>query len=98
MRPKVIAPLIFDLPKRKKCTVAKALEDNFWVSQINNQDGLSLEHIVQFAKLWEVLDGVHLQEGMTDTLIWKLTKDGCYSCKTAYSMQFFGHSKSYMPL
>jgi hypothetical protein len=32
MRPKDIAPLIFDLSKRKKCTVAKALEDNFWVS------------------------------------------------------------------
>jgi hypothetical protein len=32
MRPKDIAPLIFDLSKRKKCTIAKALEDNFWVS------------------------------------------------------------------
>jgi hypothetical protein len=27
--PKYIAPLIFDLSKRKRCTVAKALKDNF---------------------------------------------------------------------
>jgi hypothetical protein len=97
MRPKDIAPLIFDLSKRKKCTVAKALEDNFWVSQINKQDGLSLEHIVQFAKLLEALDGVHLQNKVTDTIIWNLTKYGCNFSKTAYSMQFFGHSKSSMP-
>jgi hypothetical protein len=50
MMPKDIAPLIFDQSKWKKCTVDKALEDNFWVSQINNHDGLLLEHIVQFAK------------------------------------------------
>jgi hypothetical protein len=93
MRPKDIAPLIFDLLKHKKCTVAKALEVNFWVSQINNQDGLSLEHIVQFAKLLEALDGVHLQNKVTDTIIWNLTKYGCNFSKTAYSMQFFGHSK-----
>jgi hypothetical protein len=97
MRPKDIAPLIFDLSKCKKCTIAKALEDNFWVSQINNQDGLSLEHIVQFSKLREALHGVHLQEGVMDSIIWKLTRDGCYSSKTTYNMQFFGHSKSSMP-
>jgi hypothetical protein len=65
---------------------AKALKEKFWVSQINNQDGLSLEHIVQFAKLWEALHGVHLQEGVKDSIIWKLTKDGCYSSKIAYDM------------
>jgi hypothetical protein len=51
-RPKDIAPLIFDLSKRKICTVAKALEEDFWVTQINHDGGLSLEHLLQFAKLW----------------------------------------------
>ena len=33
MRPKDIAPLIFDIAKKKKCTVRKALENDFLVSQ-----------------------------------------------------------------
>jgi hypothetical protein len=45
-RPKDIAPLIFDLSKRKICTIDKDLEDNFWVTQINYQGGLSLDHLV----------------------------------------------------
>jgi hypothetical protein len=97
MRPKDIAPLIFDLSKWKKCTVAKALEENFWVSQINNKGGLSLDHIVQFAKLWEMLQEVHLHPNMTYSIYWKVTNDGCYSSKLAYNMQFLGHTKSSMP-
>ena len=32
MRPKDIAPKIFDLSKRRGCSVQKALDNNFWVS------------------------------------------------------------------
>jgi hypothetical protein len=77
--------------------VAKALEENFRVSQINNNNGLSLEHIVQFSKLWEMLNEVHLEPDMANSITWKVTKDGCYSSKLAYSMQFLGHTKSSMP-
>jgi hypothetical protein len=52
LAPKDIAPLIFDLSKKRKCSVKKALENDFWVSQINMQTGLSVEHIVQFSKRW----------------------------------------------
>ena len=52
IRPKDIAPLIFDLSKKKKSTVKKALQEDFWVSQIYMRDGLTINHIiVQFAKL-----------------------------------------------
>jgi hypothetical protein len=94
MRPKDIAPHIFDISKRKRCTVPKALEDNLGVSQINNNNGLSLEQIVQFSNLWEMLNGEHLEPDMADSITWKVTKDGCYSSKSAYSMQFLGHTKS----
>jgi hypothetical protein len=65
-RPKDIAPLIFDLTKRKRCTVAKALEEFFWVTQINFQGGLSLDHLIQFAKLWEMVQHVHLDPNVMD--------------------------------
>jgi hypothetical protein len=43
-RPKDIAPLIFKGFQRRRCSVSKALENNYWITQINMQDGLSLEH------------------------------------------------------
>jgi hypothetical protein len=33
--PRDVAPLIFGLSKKRKCTMRKALENDFWVSQIN---------------------------------------------------------------
>jgi hypothetical protein len=95
--PKDIAPLICDVSKRKKTTVHKALEENHWVSQINTGTDITLDHIVQFSNLWEMLQSVHLKPGTPDLITWKLTNDGCYSSKTAYNMQFFGHTKSSMP-
>jgi hypothetical protein len=88
LAPKDIAPLIFDLSKKRKCSVKKALENDFWVSQINMQTGLSVEHIVQFSKLWEMLQNVHLENDNIDKIMWKPSNDGCYSAKTAYNMQF----------
>jgi hypothetical protein len=51
MRPKNVAPLIFKLSKRKNTTMCKALDEDFWGSQINTQEGLSVDHIPQFYKL-----------------------------------------------
>ena len=70
------------------------MEGNYWTSQVNTQDGLSLEHIVQFTRLWEMLQGVQLNADAPDSITWKLSKDGCYSSKTAYKMQFLGQSNS----
>jgi hypothetical protein len=96
-RPKDIAPLIFDLSKTKRCAVAKALEEDLWLSQINYQNGLSTNHLIQFTKLWEMVQKVHLDPNTTDSILWKFTNDDSYSSKTAYNMQFFGHTKSSMP-
>jgi hypothetical protein len=60
----------------------------FWVSQINMQTGLSMEHIVHFSKLWEMLQNVHLKNDNIDKITWKPSNDGCYSAKTAYNMQY----------
>jgi hypothetical protein len=78
-RPMDIAPLIFESSKRKKSSVYKAMEGDFWVSQINIQHGLSLDHLVQFTNLWEMLQSTTLVPNTPDTILWKLTNDGCYS-------------------
>ena len=58
MRPKDIAPKIFDLSKKKSTSVQKALLNNYWVSQIDTHHGLTMEHIQEFALLWEKLSSV----------------------------------------
>ena len=77
--------------------VCKALENEFWVSQINTQDGLSMEHISQFVNLWEMIDGVQLQHDIPDTILWKLNNNGLFSSQSAYKMQFLVHTSSTMP-
>jgi len=52
-RARDIAPLVYDICRKKKFTICKGMEQNFWVSQINTQGGLTVENIEQFAKLWE---------------------------------------------
>jgi hypothetical protein len=97
LRPRDVAPLIFDISKKKKITVAKALLDDFWITQINMQDGISIQHIVQFTNLWEMLQDVDLDPNSPDTIAWKLTNNKEYSAKSAYTMQFLGHTSSLMP-
>jgi hypothetical protein len=69
----------------------------FGFSQINTGADITLDHIVQFTNLWEVLQTVHLNPNTPYLITWKLTNDGCYSSKMTYNMQFLGHTKSSMP-
>jgi hypothetical protein len=69
----------------------------FWVSQINTQEGLSVDHIQQFYKLWEMLANVQLDNETKDSITWKFTNNGCYSAKSVYNMQFLGLTTSTMP-
>jgi 4-alpha-glucanotransferase len=55
------------------------LDDNFWVSQINVQNGLSIKHILQFFDLWWYPRLHHL-----------LRDNRYYSTVSAYKMQFEG--------
>jgi hypothetical protein len=50
-RPKDIACLIYKGSKRKNCTVNKALDNDFWITQVNTQDGLSLDHTTTLCNL-----------------------------------------------
>ena len=92
LRPKDIAPKIFELSKKKMCLVRKALDNNLWVRQIDTRQGLTLDHIQQFATLWEMLADVNLNQGSQDTISWKFTNSGEYSASSAYMVQFVGLS------
>lgn len=88
VRPKDIAPKIFDISRKKGVTVATALRDGHWIAQINIDAGLTLEHLQQFLALWEKLATVAIQPGVQDSILWKSTNDGQYSAKSAYLAQF----------
>lgn len=97
LRPKDIAPKIFELSNRKNCSVQKALLNNFWVSQVKTSQGITVEHLQEFVNLWEKLSHVHLLPDTPDSITWKLTKDGHYSAATAYSAQFLGSVDTDLP-
>lgn len=68
IRPRDVVPKIFGLSRKKGCTVSMALQDNSWVHQIDSHLGISLEHIQEFANLWEKLSHTHLPQGIQDTI------------------------------
>lgn len=90
LRPRDIAPSIFDLSRKKNCSVQQALASNLWISNIDISNGLTLTHVQQFADLWEKISTVTLAEDVEDSIIWKFTKDGKYSASSTYKAQFEG--------
>jgi hypothetical protein len=84
-------------PRKRKAPLAKAMDGSSWFAQVNANDSLSLEHIVQFYTLWEMLQSVHIDANIPDTLTWKLSNNGCYSSKSAYNMQNLGQTSSLLP-
>ena len=89
-----IAPKIFEISKKKGCSVRKALTDDLWISQIDMTNGITAGHIHDFVTLWEKLDGITLDQATNDTIIWKLTERGSYSTSSAYSLQFEGRTST----
>jgi hypothetical protein len=99
MLPKDIALKIYEIASEKKCTVKKALDNELLVSHINTQNGLSVEQITQFYKLWEILQGVHIYHDTPDTIAWKFGKNkwnlfGLFGLEDAF---FMGHTTSLIP-
>jgi hypothetical protein len=78
------------------------LQTNLSCSEDIGQDGLTVEHIAQFAKLWEALAPTQffddILDDIKDSITWKLTNNGLYSSLLAYKMQFEGLITSTMPL
>jgi hypothetical protein len=87
----VCFPLLHKHIRRKNRTVAQALTDNRWISDIDRN--LSHEIIVEYTKLWEMLEDIVLSDSQQDTIAWVQTADGAYSAKSAYAAHFIGRTK-----
>jgi hypothetical protein len=70
MKPKDIAPLIFEVSTRKKWSVSQALHNNAWISKIKVDASLSIQHIHMYIQLWELLSNVSLVVEIDNSIVW----------------------------
>lgn len=85
-----LAHLFALIPERivKQRSVAETLADLKWLFDIKGV--LSIHAIVEYLQIWDLLDGLVLQQGVQDQHIWKLSSSGVYSSKSAYNAYFVG--------
>lgn len=85
-------PNLFQLiPKRarRQRAVSQALSNRRWVTDI--QGALTVQVIVEYLKLWMLVEGFTLQPALPDHHFWKFTSSGQYSSKSAYNTFFLGN-------
>jgi hypothetical protein len=86
-----IAPLLFAaIPQRKrqKQTVQEALLGHTWTTDI--QGALTMEIIVEYIQVWDLLLEVQLQLEVEDIHKWRLAASGQNSAKSSYESLFLG--------
>jgi len=74
--------------RARKRTVFDAITDGSWISDIRG--ALSVQVLIEYIHLWELLSDVELQPEVEDLHIWKFTASGFYSTKSAYEALFIG--------
>jgi hypothetical protein len=86
-----MAPNLFRVvPKRvvKRRTVAQVLQNRRWVHDIRG--GLTVEVLLEYLRIWDLVGGVILHEDVPDQYNWKLTQHESYTSKSAYEAFFVG--------
>jgi hypothetical protein len=88
-----VPDLVAAVPMRKRSwhTVASALDHNAWIANISG--ALTVQVLLQFLQLAQLLDGVLLQQGMTDLFIWRWSPTGQYSMALACGTLFLGQAQ-----
>ncbi|WVZ84165.1 hypothetical protein U9M48_031224 [Paspalum notatum var. saurae] len=85
------APNLVNLiPKRlvQRRTVSQAPTNRSWVT--NMKGALTVQVIVEYLLIWDLVDDMILQPDNPDQHCWKLSSSGSYSCKSAYNTMFIG--------
>ncbi|KAE8803530.1 hypothetical protein D1007_20607 [Hordeum vulgare] len=72
----------------KRRSVKDALANTTWLADL--QRGLTEQMIDELANMATLLDDVELQHDQPDETVWHFSKDGTYSAKSAYLLQFEG--------
>jgi hypothetical protein len=90
-------PALYLHNKRKNRSVAEALHNNNWIRDLMHNLTTSL--FVDYVLLWTLVDAdpIHPLGQIEDEITWTRTKDGIYSVKSAYEMQFDGGIESTLP-
>lgn len=90
--PKNLAPQLFHKAKRKNITILKSLQDNHSIDLV-----LPLSSEVEIREYAELRDMIQQQQRDTNVdgeITWQWTPDGEYTTKSAYDIQFTGHTKT----
>lgn len=82
---KTMAPNLYRHARRKKRTVANALQDNKWINDIRHN--LTSVLVTKFFKVFEILweSNTTLSQGVQDSIQWKWTPTGSYTAKVNLS-------------
>jgi hypothetical protein len=94
-KPKDIAPSIINISKKKKFFVSKGIAQDFWISKLSFEGGITVAHIREFSILWSKIQEIQVTDE-PDTITWKLSASGAYSLSSAYLAQFDNPPISYM--
>jgi hypothetical protein len=68
--------------------VQQAFQNHGWTADI--QGVVTIEIIVEYIQLWELLLDIQLQPKVEDTHFWRLSANGKYSAKSRYDHLFMG--------
>ena len=89
-----LAPRLLEfVPKRiaNRRTVEEAMADRSWVMDIRGNP--SVEAILDFLCLWDLIYDFQLQPEIEDSHIWRFSSSGQYSAKSAYASFFIGSTQ-----
>jgi hypothetical protein len=94
--PASLFPALYQHCKRKKRTVAEALEDN-WIRDI--MQGITAQLFSDYVLLWGLVDEANFDPSTQgeDEIFWTRTSDASYSSRSAYGIQFDGSIESSFP-
>jgi hypothetical protein len=97
LSPAAMFPSLYDHSKKKKRSVADALQNDNWIRDLMHDVTTAI--FVEYIVLWIMADAaqVNPSDPADDEIIWTRSADGNYSAKSAYSMQFDGSVESSFP-
>lgn len=77
--------------RAKGRTVFDALNNRRWISDLKG--ALTVNVLLEYLQLWDLLENVELQPEVEDTHIWQFSSSGLYSAKSAYEALFTGSTQ-----
>jgi hypothetical protein len=93
----LIFPDLFNHTRRQQRSVAEAMHNNTWISDLMHNPSTSL--LVNYMLLWILVDAAQFnpQDPIEDEIVWTRSANDNYSAKMAYEMQFDGSLESSFP-